>query len=194
VIGPNAMPSKRFEITDEEHAARQVCKILGARGLQAEELKAEWLVIQQETSGRVRSGLGEQGWDKALQGAASRGWIAERDGQYFATEARRFDRETQPCCNRQVPGSAAALGQILAASFGLRGPFLVGGHPLPEFSVVEEHLPDGFAGFGRSLLAGLFCSNAKLGGYMCLSWRRVGSVGWCYCTSQRLGACHLYFL
>ena len=87
MIGPNAMPSKGFEITDEEHAARQVCKILGTRGLEAEELKAEWLVVQQETSGRVRSGLGEQGWDKALQGAASRGWIAERDGQYFATEA-----------------------------------------------------------------------------------------------------------
>jgi hypothetical protein len=34
--------------------------------------------------------LGERDWDKVLAGAVSRGWIAVRDGQYFATEAGRL--------------------------------------------------------------------------------------------------------
>jgi hypothetical protein len=55
--------------------------------------------------------------------------------------------------------------------------FLVGGHPLPEFGVVEEHFPDGFADFDSGVLAGLLCSSAKLGGCMCLSRRRVASLG-----------------
>jgi hypothetical protein len=81
------MPSKRFEIADEEHAARQVCKILGAGSLDSEGLRSRWLAIQHETSARSRSASGERNWDKVLNEAVSRGWIAERDGQYFATEA-----------------------------------------------------------------------------------------------------------
>jgi hypothetical protein len=46
--------------------------------------------MQQETSARSRSGSGERDWDKVLAGAVSRSWIAERDGQYFATEAGRL--------------------------------------------------------------------------------------------------------
>jgi hypothetical protein len=81
--------SRRPELTAEEHAARQVCKILGAGSLDAEGLRSRWLAIQQETSARRRSGLGGHDWDKVMEGAVSRGWIAERDGHYFATEAGR---------------------------------------------------------------------------------------------------------
>jgi hypothetical protein len=84
------MVSPGFELSAQEHAARQVCKILGAGSLDSEGLRSRWLTIQQETSARSRSGLGERHWDKVLEGAVSRGWIAERDGQYFATEAGRL--------------------------------------------------------------------------------------------------------
>jgi len=79
------MVSRGFELTAEEHAARQVCKILAAGSLDAEGLRSRWLAIQQETSARRRSESGERDWDKVLEGAVSRGWVAERDGQYFAT-------------------------------------------------------------------------------------------------------------
>ena len=90
MIGPDAMVSLGFELTAEEHAARQVCKLLGAGSLDAEGLRSRWLAIQQETSARSRSRSGECDWDKVLEAAVSRGWIAERDGQYFATEAGRL--------------------------------------------------------------------------------------------------------
>ena len=84
MIGPDAMVSWGFELTAEEHAARQLCKVLGAGSLDAEGLRSRWLAIQRETSSRSRSGSGERDWDKVLEAAVSRGWIAERDGQYFA--------------------------------------------------------------------------------------------------------------
>jgi hypothetical protein len=87
VIGRDVMVSRGFELTAQEHAARQVCKILGAGSLDSEGLRSRWLAIQHETSARSRSASGERDWDKVLKEAVSRGWIAERDGQYFATEA-----------------------------------------------------------------------------------------------------------
>jgi hypothetical protein len=36
---------------------------------------------------RSRPASDARNWDKVLEEAVSRGWIAERDGQYFATEA-----------------------------------------------------------------------------------------------------------
>lgn len=87
MIGPNAMVSPGFELAAQEHAARQICKILGAGSFDSEGLRSRWLAIQQETSARSRSGLGERDWDKVLEGAVSQGWIAERDSQHFATEA-----------------------------------------------------------------------------------------------------------
>jgi len=89
VIGRDGMVSRGFELTPQEHAARQVCKILDARPLDAEGLRSEWLAIQEETSARSRSASGERDWDKVLKEAVSRGWIAEIDGQYVATEAGR---------------------------------------------------------------------------------------------------------
>jgi hypothetical protein len=83
------MVSQSFELTPQEHAARQVCKILGAGFLDVEGLRSRWLAVQQETSARSRSASGERDWDKVLKEAVSRGWIAEADGQYFATEAGR---------------------------------------------------------------------------------------------------------
>jgi hypothetical protein len=56
VIGPDAMVSRGFELTPQEHAARQVCKILGAGSLDSEGLRSRWLAIQHETSARSRSG------------------------------------------------------------------------------------------------------------------------------------------
>jgi hypothetical protein len=46
--------------------------------------------------------------------------------------------------------------------------FLVGGHPLPEFGVVEEHFPDGFADFGSGVLAGLL-ARARNWASVCVS-------------------------
>src|SRR6476659_645259 len=84
------MVSGGVELTAEEHAARQVCKVLAAGSLDAEGLRSRWLTIQQETSARSRSRSGERDWDKVLEAAISRGWLAERDGQYFATEGGRL--------------------------------------------------------------------------------------------------------
>ena len=89
MIGPDAMESRGFELSPQEHAARQVCKILAAGSLDAEGLRSRWLAIQQETSARSRSASGERDWDKVLKEAVSRGWIAEMEGQYVATEAGR---------------------------------------------------------------------------------------------------------
>jgi hypothetical protein len=84
------MVSPGSELTAEEHAARQLCKVLGTGSLDAEGLRSRWLAIQRETTARSRSGSGERDWDKVLEGAISRGWIVERDGQYFATEVGRL--------------------------------------------------------------------------------------------------------
>lgn len=40
--------------------------------------------------------VGERDWDKDLEVAVSRGWIAERDGQYFATEAGQLIGKRTP--------------------------------------------------------------------------------------------------
>ena len=90
MIGPDAMASRGFELTAQQHAARQVCKILGAGSLDSEGLRSRWLAIQHETSARSRPGSDARNWDKVVEEAVSRGWIAERDGQYFVTEAGRL--------------------------------------------------------------------------------------------------------
>jgi hypothetical protein len=99
--------SRELELTAEEHAARQVCKILGAGSLDGEGLRSRWLAIQQETSARSRSGVDEHNWNKVLEGAVSRGWIAERDGQFFATEYGRLiaSAAVPPLANPEQRGS-----------------------------------------------------------------------------------------
>jgi hypothetical protein len=78
---------RRVELSAEEHAARQICKLLGAGPLEGERLRAKWIAIRHEMSGRRRPVLPESDWDKVLAAALARGWIAEADGRFSATEA-----------------------------------------------------------------------------------------------------------
>jgi hypothetical protein len=86
-MGPN---TRGVGLTAEEHAARQICKVLGDGRIEAERLRTEWLAIRQETSGQRRQALGENDWDKVLAAALSRGWVTEQDGFISATEAGKL--------------------------------------------------------------------------------------------------------
>jgi hypothetical protein len=77
----------RVELTVEEHAARQICKLLGAGPLDGDRLRTQWIAIRHEMSGRRRPVLPESDWDKVLADAVARGWIAEQDGRLATTEA-----------------------------------------------------------------------------------------------------------
>jgi hypothetical protein len=77
----------RAELTGEEHAARQLCKLLGAGPLDGERLRARWIALRHEMSGRRRPALPASDWAKVLAEAVARGWIAEQDGCLATTEA-----------------------------------------------------------------------------------------------------------
>ena len=82
--------TRGVELTAEEHAARQICKVLGERPLDAERLRAEWLAVRRETARLRRPALGASDWDTILAAAIARGWVVERDGWVSVTEAGKL--------------------------------------------------------------------------------------------------------
>lgn len=82
--------SRGPELSAEERAARQICKVVGERSLARDALKVEYSAVLKQTYDQRRPALREEDWGKALASALARGWIVEKDGCFSATEAGRL--------------------------------------------------------------------------------------------------------